>query len=198
MTPAPYRKEFRFAPSMASPAWLAGAEGRKVAATVISFQTPSGGWSKHIDLMGRPRKPGESFYSENDGWHYIATLDNDSTTEEIRFLAAAQRGDRRRGDARRLRARAGLPVGRAIPQRLLAAGLSTTGRLPRRDHLQRRRDRQRDAPARRRRRRALRGRHAGAGATRGRRRRARHRPASSPPRCRTAVCARSGASRAIR
>jgi PelA/Pel-15E family pectate lyase len=89
MTPAPYRKEFRFAPSMSSPAWLTGDEGRKVAATVISFQTPSGGWSKHVDLLGRARKPGESFYSENDGWHYIATLDNDSTTEEIRFLAAA-------------------------------------------------------------------------------------------------------------
>ncbi len=89
MTPAPYRKEFRFTPSMASPAWLAGDEGRKVAATVISYQTPSGGWSKHVDLLGRPRKPGESFYSENGGWHYIATLDNDSTTEEIRFLAAA-------------------------------------------------------------------------------------------------------------
>ncbi len=88
MAPAPYRKEFHFAPSM-TPAWLASDEGRRVTATVISFQTPAGGWSKHVDLLGRPRKPGESFYSENDGWHYIATLDNDSTTEEIRFVAAA-------------------------------------------------------------------------------------------------------------
>ena len=31
----------------------------------------------------------ESFFSETDGWQYIATLDNDSTTEEIRFVAAA-------------------------------------------------------------------------------------------------------------
>ena len=88
MAPAPYRKEFRLTPSM-TPAWLAGDEGRRVTATMISFQTPSGGWSKHVDLYGRPRKPGESFYSENDGWHYIATLDNDSTTEQIRFVAAA-------------------------------------------------------------------------------------------------------------
>ncbi len=72
-----------------TPAWLASDEGRRVTATVISFQTPSGGWSKHVDLLGRPRKPGESFYSENDGWNYIATLDNDSTTEQIRFVAAA-------------------------------------------------------------------------------------------------------------
>jgi PelA/Pel-15E family pectate lyase len=88
MAPAPYRKEFHFAESM-TPSWLASDEGRRVTATVLSFQTPSGGWSKHVDLLGRPRKPGESFYSENDGWHYIATLDNDTTTEQIRFVAAA-------------------------------------------------------------------------------------------------------------
>jgi len=55
---------------------------------VLSFQTPSGGWSKHVD-MSRPRQPGESYFSENAGWQYIATIDNDSTTEELRFLAAA-------------------------------------------------------------------------------------------------------------
>jgi PelA/Pel-15E family pectate lyase len=88
LAPAPYRKEFHVAESM-TPAWLASDEGRRVTATLLSFQTPSGGWSKHVDLMGRPRKPAESFYSENDGWNYIATFDNDSTTEEIRFVAAA-------------------------------------------------------------------------------------------------------------
>ncbi len=94
IVPAPYRKEFVFAPSM-TPAWLASDEGRHVTATAISFQTPAGGWSKHVDLQGRPRKPGESFYSENDGWNYIATLDNDSTTEQIRLVAAsaAETGD---------------------------------------------------------------------------------------------------------
>jgi PelA/Pel-15E family pectate lyase len=88
IVPAPYRKEFHFAPSM-TPAWLASDEGRHVTSTVISFQTPAGGWSKHVDLLGQPRKPGESFYSENDGWNYIATLDNDTTTEQIRLVAAA-------------------------------------------------------------------------------------------------------------
>ena len=88
IVPAPYRKEFHFEPSM-TPAWLASDEGRRTIATTISFQTPAGGWSKHVDLQSRPRRPGESFYSENDGWNYIATLDNDSTTEQIRFVAAA-------------------------------------------------------------------------------------------------------------
>jgi PelA/Pel-15E family pectate lyase len=88
MIPGPYSKVFHVDPSM-SPEWLASAEGRRVAEIVISFQTPSGGWSKHIDMRGRPRRPGESFYSETDGWQYIATLDNDSTTEEVRFLGAA-------------------------------------------------------------------------------------------------------------
>ena len=88
MVPAPYRKVFRFEPSM-SPAWMTGDEGRRMTASVLSFQTPSGGWSKHVDMQGRPRQPGESFFSETDGWQYIATLDNDSTTEEIRFVAAA-------------------------------------------------------------------------------------------------------------
>jgi PelA/Pel-15E family pectate lyase len=87
MIPAPYRKLFHV--ESPSPAWFAGAEGQKVTAAVLSFQTPSGGWSKHVDLRGRPRKPGESFYSETDGWQYIATLDNDSTTDQIRYLAAA-------------------------------------------------------------------------------------------------------------
>ena len=96
MIPGPYSKVFHVEPSM-SPAWLSSPEGRRVAEIVISFQTPSGGWSKHIDMRGRPRRPAESFYSENDGWHYIATLDNDSTTEEIRFLGAALAAT---GDAR--------------------------------------------------------------------------------------------------
>ena len=57
--------------------------------TLLSFQTPSGGWSKHVDMRGPKRMPGESFYSEDDRWNYIATIDNDATTEHLRFLAAA-------------------------------------------------------------------------------------------------------------
>jgi PelA/Pel-15E family pectate lyase len=97
MTPAPYKKAFRFDPGAMTPAWLRSDEGRRMVDAVLSYQTPSGGWSKHVDMTGRPRQPGESYYSENAGWQYIATIDNDSTTEELRLVAAALAAT---GDAR--------------------------------------------------------------------------------------------------
>jgi PelA/Pel-15E family pectate lyase len=65
-----------------------GDTARRVADIVLSFQTPSGGWSKHVDMTIRPRQQGESYYSESDGWQYIATIDNGATTGQMRFLAA--------------------------------------------------------------------------------------------------------------
>jgi PelA/Pel-15E family pectate lyase len=66
---------------------LHGDTARRVADIVLSFQTPSGGWSKHVDMTRRVREPGESYYSESDGWQYIATIDNGATTGQMRFLA---------------------------------------------------------------------------------------------------------------
>lgn len=66
--------------------WYAGPEARRIADILLSFQTPSGGWAKNVDLRKREREPGESFYS-GGSWSYIGTFDNDATTEEIRFLA---------------------------------------------------------------------------------------------------------------
>ena len=43
------------------------------------------------------RQPGESYYAESDRWEWISTLDNDQTTEEMHFLA---RADRDRHDPR--------------------------------------------------------------------------------------------------
>jgi PelA/Pel-15E family pectate lyase len=88
MTPAPYRKAFKMDAAM-TPAWFATPEARRLVDNMLSYQTPSGGWSKHVEFSLHPRGPGESFYSENDAWHYIATIDNDSTTEELRVLDAA-------------------------------------------------------------------------------------------------------------
>jgi PelA/Pel-15E family pectate lyase len=66
-------------------AWFRGDSARTIADAVITYQTPSGGWSKRT-AMTRPRRTGESYYAETDAWHYIPTLDNGATTGQLRFL----------------------------------------------------------------------------------------------------------------
>jgi len=91
--------------------WYAGAEARRIADVIVSFQTPAGGWSKNLNLSDHLRKPGESFAPNNlsahlapgdfdtphdPKWNYVGTLDNDATTTELQFLAkvvAAKDGD---------------------------------------------------------------------------------------------------------
>jgi PelA/Pel-15E family pectate lyase len=85
-----------------SASWYAGAEARRIAANIITFQTPAGGWSKNTDYAKNPRAPGEAFGAENRSlflgkndfdqpkdasWDYVGTFDNDATTTELRFLA---------------------------------------------------------------------------------------------------------------
>lgn len=70
----------------------------KLAVAVMSYQTPTGGWSKAVDYNQGPRAPGTHWTTQSgDGWHYCGTLDNRSTTEQIEFLAnvhaATQRQD---------------------------------------------------------------------------------------------------------
>lgn len=87
--------------------WYRTDEARHLADIVVSFQTPSGGWSKNLNLRDHIRRPGELWAAENGSkflstmdfdrpenpsWHYIATIDNDATTTEIRFLGKI--GDR--------------------------------------------------------------------------------------------------------
>ncbi len=68
--------------------WYLTEEATRLTSTVLSFQTPTGGWSKSIDYSKGPRSAGTHWTSQNgDGWHYCGTLDNRSTTEQIRFLA---------------------------------------------------------------------------------------------------------------
>ena len=82
--------------------WYAGAEARRIADIVVSFQTPAGGWSKNLNLADHPRRPGEHFAPNNLSrfatagdfdtpadlrWEYVGTLDNDATITELRFLA---------------------------------------------------------------------------------------------------------------
>jgi PelA/Pel-15E family pectate lyase len=79
-------RDFRFN-SRRPAAWYGTDEARNIAGTIISFQTPTGGWSKAIDMTGPPRARGMAWTSQGSPWHYAGTLDNDATTAQIRFLA---------------------------------------------------------------------------------------------------------------
>lgn len=71
-----------------------------IAEALVSYQTPSGGWSKAVDYDKGPRLPGTHWTSQKgEGWHYCGTIDNRTTTEQIRFLAAtrAATGDEKFG-----------------------------------------------------------------------------------------------------
>ena len=68
--------------------WFASAENQKLAEVVISYQTPTGGWSKAVDYTKGPRQPGTHWTAQTgDAWHYCGTFDNRATTEQIKFLA---------------------------------------------------------------------------------------------------------------
>lgn len=92
-----------FALRMEHPAdWYAGADALKAAQNILTYQVADGGWSKNIDMVSDPRAPGDLYDADNlnrfpdladfdkpvdASWHYIATLDNDATWMQIRFLA---------------------------------------------------------------------------------------------------------------
>lgn len=89
-------------PLDAAASWYASDEAQRVAARVITYQTPAGGWSKRTDFTQRQRAAGEFYSAEgaskfaiaNDfdrppevNWGYIGTFDNGATVTELRFLA---------------------------------------------------------------------------------------------------------------
>jgi len=96
MTRAPYAHDFDVSPHM-TPAWFATDSARRMAESILSYQAPDGGWSKHVDFTRGPRSAGQSYFAETNEWSWISTLDNGATTAEMRFLALA---DRARPDAR--------------------------------------------------------------------------------------------------
>jgi PelA/Pel-15E family pectate lyase len=84
-----------------SAAWYGGARARRIADIVVSFQMPSGGWSKNLNLARHLRKTGESFATDNrslylgvddfdtpqdEQWSYMGTLDNNATHTELKYL----------------------------------------------------------------------------------------------------------------
>jgi len=83
------------------PSWYGGPEAGAVAANIVSFQTPAGGWGKNQDRSGPPRRRGQGWVSldvpgatrdiaGDAQWAFVGTLDNDATTTEMRFLARVQ------------------------------------------------------------------------------------------------------------
>lgn len=83
--------------------WYAGPEARHNADTILSFQTPAGGWGKNVDRAGPPRLRGQLWvpvenlpvYARGDiaadgSWQYVGTIDNGATIQEMRFLARVQ------------------------------------------------------------------------------------------------------------
>jgi pectate lyase len=59
--------------------WFAGAEARRIAANILSYQSDLGGWPKNVDTTSAPFK--------GDRKGLKPTFDNDATTDELRFLA---------------------------------------------------------------------------------------------------------------
>lgn len=89
-TKAPSGGDFR-PPDADQRTWYAGEEAGRLADAVLSFQAPSGGWSKHIGYTKGPRRPGMQWTSQSDPGrppHYLATFDNGATVREIEFLAS--------------------------------------------------------------------------------------------------------------
>ncbi|MBL9152523.1 MAG: pectate lyase [Verrucomicrobiales bacterium] len=85
--PAPSGGEFEIDDDTPD-SWYRSDTAARLAAAVISFQTPSGGWSKSLSFEEGSRQPGTHWTSHpDDPWHYSGTLDNRATTEQIRYLA---------------------------------------------------------------------------------------------------------------
>lgn len=97
--------------------WYGGAEARRIADTIVSFQTPAGGWSKNMDRSRPRRLPGQRYANdaetmdpdranfdapEDRFWTFVGTFDNDATWNEMQFLRrVSERFPGREGDAYR-------------------------------------------------------------------------------------------------
>ncbi len=62
-----------------SDAWFAGDEAQRIAKSILSFQSETGGWPKNVDTTAAP-------YT-GDRSQLKGTYDNGATTDELRFLA---------------------------------------------------------------------------------------------------------------
>jgi PelA/Pel-15E family pectate lyase len=94
---APSGGDFKL-PAPVGDAWYHTEEAKQLADAVLSYQTATGGWSKHTGYSKGPRQPGMQWTSQNEPGqkaHYVATFDNRATTEELHFLAAVWQATKR-------------------------------------------------------------------------------------------------------
>ncbi|MCB1094966.1 MAG: pectate lyase [Verrucomicrobiae bacterium] len=76
--------------------WLADPTTVALADSVLSYQTPSGGWSKAVKYSEGTRPQGTHWTTQSGaGWHYCGTLDNRATSTEILFLSAMHKSSGR-------------------------------------------------------------------------------------------------------
>ncbi|WP_081943060.1 pectate lyase [Dickeya fangzhongdai] len=86
------------------------AQALNIARDILSFQIPSGGWGKNMPHTGVERAKGQSYTidnldpSESGRWRYVGTIDNGSTTTELRYLAKVQATRAEGADTTRIRA----------------------------------------------------------------------------------------------
>jgi hypothetical protein len=86
-------------------AWYGSAEARAIADNIVSYQTPSGGWSKNQDRTKPPRLRGQRYANDAETmevgtgnfdaprdrfWTFVGSMDNGATTTEMRFLGRVQ------------------------------------------------------------------------------------------------------------
>jgi PelA/Pel-15E family pectate lyase len=101
-TEPPHGNGARSIPLNEAASWYAGPQARHIADVIVSFQIPSGGWGKNMDMSKEPRRPGEAYVPNNISkylsvgdfdtplepeWNYVGTIDNDATMTQIHFLA---------------------------------------------------------------------------------------------------------------
>lgn len=94
---APSGGDFKL-PAKMDNVWYASDDAKKLAEVLLSYQTPSGGWSKHTGYSKGTRQPGMQWTSQNEPGkapHYVATFDNRATIEEMYFLAATWKATQR-------------------------------------------------------------------------------------------------------
>ncbi len=70
-------------------AWYATPEARAIADSILSYQTPSGGWQKNTDMtVALPDADRIARDTHPDASKSAATIDNGGTTTQLRYLAS--------------------------------------------------------------------------------------------------------------